>query len=186
MGSAAATAWPWSAHGRRGAPRRKLDHQAASTRCPLSVAGRDLHLAADHGNPRPLVYLVTLQALARRDLEHDGASFVAGGEDLRRVGAQLDRPQGPAPTTCAPLVAARDPSPTAFHRSPRKSRVVVLSCIVHAGPNPSTSIRHPARSASLGTKSVSRVAGSSWSSRPRVSPRCRAQTTGWFSRTASR
>ena len=44
----------------------------------------------------------------------------------------------------------------------------------------------PGRSGSLGTKLASRAAGSSRSSRPRVSPRCSAQTTGWFSRTASR
>jgi hypothetical protein len=54
------------------------------------------------------------------------------------------------------------------------------------GGSPSMSISQPARSGSWGTKRVSVAVGASRSSRPRVRPRCRVQTTSWFSRTESR
>jgi hypothetical protein len=48
------------------------------------------------------------------------------------------------------------------------------------------SMRHPASKGSRATKPASLAPGSSLSSNPWVMPRCRVQTTGWFSRTASR
>ena len=48
------------------------------------------------------------------------------------------------------------------------------------------SMRHPAWKGSRATKPASLAPGSSLSSNPWVMPRCRVQTAGWFSRTASR
>ncbi len=76
--------------------RRELDHQSATADHLLPARGRDLHLSVDDRDPCPLVYLMILEALPRRDLQHDRASIVGGREDLRRMRPKVEAPDIPA------------------------------------------------------------------------------------------
>ena len=89
--------------------RRELDHQAASAGHALSAGRRDLDLPVDHRNPGPLVHLVIPKALPCGNLQYDRPSVAAAGEDLRRMGAKINRPQIPALHQPPLMLASRRP-----------------------------------------------------------------------------
>jgi hypothetical protein len=74
----------------------ELEEVARTCSDGLPSGRRDIYLAVDDDDPRPLVHLVLLQLLPGRETEHDRSRVLSGSEDLRLVWLRFDGLQVPA------------------------------------------------------------------------------------------
>src|SRR5260221_5021860 len=74
----------------------ELEEVPGVCRHGLAAKFGDVDLAVDDDEPRPVVHLVLLQLLPRREVQHDRSRVVGRGQDLRLMWLCLDGLQIPA------------------------------------------------------------------------------------------